>query len=141
VREVLPDGSLGPIQQKPKPGAPREAAPAGISKFSGFSREQLLQKILDVRERKVFLEKKRDAIPGKSIKLPHEEKLQLRQHLQELQELNQHLEKLDTAAVGQHAPISIAVEGDDEERDQHAGAADEAVEFSSSDDEGGDIEE
>lgn len=137
VREVLPDGSLGPIQQKPKPGA----APAGISKFNGFSREELLQKILDVRERKVFLEKKRDAIPGKSIKLPEEEKLELRQHLQELQELNQQLEKLDAAAVGQHPPISIAVERVDEERGQPAGAADEAVEFSSSDNEGGDIEE
>lgn len=89
------DGPLATSEATPKSGGTRDAVPSGISKYSGCSREELLQKILEVRVRTVALEQKRDAILDKSIKVPAEEKLEQ----EELQGLNRALEHLAEKAA------------------------------------------
>ncbi len=64
--------------------------PSGISKHGDCSREELLQKILEFRARRVELEPKRNATPVNSMKLPAEEKLEQ----EELQGLNRALDHM-----------------------------------------------
>jgi hypothetical protein len=119
--------------------APRDAAPAGISKYNGCNREELLKKIQDIREQQSILDKKKNAVPGHPIKLPKNEKLQMRAHIRELQELGRVLKGLDTAVDGQSssaAPLMPASAADDQIGDDESAndaAAGEAVAFSSSD--------
>ena len=137
VREVFPDGSLGPIEQRPKPPRhPQAGAPpaATISKYSGCSRDELLQKVKDVRAQKEILEQKKRVIPGRLVSLPKQEKNQLRVHLRELEELQSLLKKADAVAAGEDVLGDDGVDacaGDDDAAD-----AGEAVVFSGSDEDG-----
>ncbi len=78
VRKVFPDGSIGPIEHGPKPPRHPQAAAlpvATISKYSGCSRDELLQKVKDERAQKEILEQKKRVIPGRLVSLPMEEKV------------------------------------------------------------------
>lgn len=139
VREVRPDGSLGPIERRRNPSAPRDAAPAGISKYNGCSRDELLKKIQEIREQKSILDKKKNAVPGQQIKLPADEKLQMREHIRDLEELDRLLKGLDTAVECQAssaAPLMPASAADDQignDESPDDAAAGETIAFSSSD--------
>jgi hypothetical protein len=140
---VFPDGSLGPIQKRPKPPRhPQQVSPptSTISKYEGCSREELLQKIKDVRILKELLEKKKFPVPGQpGVKLPKNENLEFYARVKELASLHRALKKLDggldSGAVCQGARGN---EDDDHETAGADGNADSsaAVVFSSSD-EGG----
>jgi hypothetical protein len=141
---VLPDGSLGPIQTRPSnPRRPTQgAAPAAtISKYDGCSKEELLQKVKDIRAQKELLEKKKFPTPGQRVKLAKNEEMEFYAHCKELGRLNQALKKMDPDAV---TPVAPENEGDDKCADDEAAAGGEgaaggeaaAVAFSSSDDGG-----
>ena len=137
MREVFPGGSLGPIEHRPKPPRhPQAGAPpaATISKYSGCSRDELLQKVKDVRAQKEILEQKKRVVPGRLVSLPKVEKLQMREHVRELQELQSLLDKTDAGAAGEDVLGDDGVDacaGDDDAAD-----AGEAVVFSGSDEDG-----
>ncbi len=135
MREVFPDGSLGPIQKRPKPPRhqPNGAPPAAtISKYEGCSKDELLQKVKDIRAQKELLEKKKNPVPGQpGIKLPKEEWLELQAHVRELEQLHHALQRVDPGVTRECAPVKEA--SDDCADDDVAAGGGAAVEFSSSD--------
>ncbi len=141
VREVRADGSLGPIEKRPNSGKPSDAAPAGISKYNGCSREEVIKNMHEIRERKSILDKKKNAIPGRQIALPPDEKVLMREYVRDLDELDRVLKGLDAAAGGEassSAPLMPASAADDQVGGAESASdegAEEALAFSGSDDE------
>ena len=158
VRAVNPDGSLGPIQQRPKKSSgPRDTAPAGgISKDSACSKEELMEKIKDIQakieERKQWkpLLARPDGTPfgkgniKKQKKAAHSKSVQLAARLAQLQaQLNGEGGGVDgggAAEAPQNASSSVVTataiaaaeddgdEGDDDDEDDAFAADADAAE-------------